>query len=156
MKQKLELTEAQAKSLYKTADDDIKELLEINFGKKTFITDITERITSFRDVENYIKENNLLLHYSWDNLKNNSVPSKKMLAVLKLEMIEFCLNEGEIPKLGETRYYPYFEIKSSGLGFGTSRCSDYLSDGTVAVFKTEKLADYAGKTFTDIYEDFIK
>lgn len=52
----------------------------------------------------------------------------------------------------QSKYYPYFEQKSSGLVFYYSySCYDDFS-GQVAVYKDSKTSDFVGKTFIDIYK----
>lgn len=152
------LTLKQAKKLYKNSNDsEFKELLEINFGKNKLVDDITELIKDFSDVVDYIKENNrpLFQVYNSQLVVGGLVPDK-VFAGIKLQMIEFCLNEGKIPKLGESRHYPWFDIKDSGLVFAGSACRHDYSRGTVAYFKSSKLAQLAGKKFIKIYEDYLK
>jgi hypothetical protein len=150
MKKTLELTLEQAKALYPTAAKEFKEMLEINFGKNAFITDITERIKDFRDVLDYHGISKCAFENRIFGL------SYKMAAYMKIELIESCLNEGKIPKLGEKRWYPYFNISLLGLGFGSSVCDFGGSSGAVAYFSSEKLSDHSGKHFTKEYEEFLK
>ena len=76
----------------------------------------------------------------------------------KIETIVQALNEGWKPNLSdlsERKYYPYFERSSSGSGFS---CYGYGYDYSVSAvgsrlyLKSQELAVYAGKQFTDLYK----
>ena len=96
-----------------------------------------------------------------------SANSKDLLAYLKLRIITYALNEGWKPEFGETecRYYPWFKLKiSRGGGSAGASCglvcmfADDVSSGTGygsrLAFKSRKLAEYAGKQFVEIYEEY--
>ena len=98
-----------------------------------------------------------------------SADSKDLLAYLKLRIITSALNEGWKPKFekNERRYYPWFSLKTSlGLGGGSAGAScglvctfaDDVSSGTGygsrLAFKSRELAEYAGKQFVEIYEEY--
>lgn len=100
---------------------------------------------------------------------NSQVGSKDLLAYLKLRIITSALNEGWKPKFekNERRYYPWFSLKTSlGLGGGSAGAScglvctfaDDVSSGTGygsrLAFKSRELAEYAGKQFVEIYEEY--
>jgi len=78
--------------------------------------------------------------------------------------INRVLNEGWQPDWNnweERKYYPWFDMEGeAGSGSGFSYY-DYvyvitLSDvGARLVFKTRDLAEFVGKTFTDIYRGFM-
>lgn len=78
--------------------------------------------------------------------------------------INRVLNEGWQPDWNnwdEYKYYPWFDMQSkAGLGSGFScfgYCCDYSLSGVGArlVFKTRALAEFAGKTFLDVYRGFM-
>ena len=96
--------------------------------------------------------------------------SKDLLAYLKLRIITYALNEGWKPKFEETerRYYPWFNLKTSrgggsaGAGCGLVYANAYYASsysntdyGSCLAFKSRKLAEYAGKQFIEIYEDWF-
>ena len=98
-----------------------------------------------------------------------SANSKDLLAYLKLRIITYVLNEGWKPKFeeNERRYYPWFQLKTSPVGnYANASCGlvyAYASSGgsflntyygSRLAFKSKELAEYAGKQFIDIYEDF--
>jgi hypothetical protein len=144
----LKLTLEQAKEIYKTAGTEIKQILELNFGKNKFITDKTKEILTFGDVLNYhgIKQADFFFEY----IKGFS---KKKIAFEKLMLIESCFNDGKVRD--NYIYWPCFIKKEAGLVFCRS---DYYGDGSsgsVASFLSKEDSDHVGKSFTSIYEDFI-
>ena len=100
---------------------------------------------------------------------NSQVCSKDLLAYLKLRIITYALNEGWEPKFeeeNELRCYPWFNFKTSSIisrvGYGAMRMHSldpssysYAYSGSRLVFKSKELAEYAGKQFVEIYEDWF-
>lgn len=105
---------------------------------------------------------------------SSHVGSKDLLAYLKLRIITSALNEGWKPEFEEEterRYYPWFKLNTSrvvgrdgnfahvhfGLVYAdadyTSSYS-YTIDGSRLAFKSKELAEYAGKQFVEIYEEY--
>lgn len=83
-------------------------------------------------------------------------------AVSKLIIIIEALNEGWEPNwndYNEYKYYPWFEYNNqSGFGFsntGYDTTHTYTTVGSRLVFKTRALAEYAGKNFIDIYNEWL-
>ena len=102
-----------------------------------------------------------------------SANSKDLLAYLKLRIITKALNEGWKPKFDENerRYYPWFKLKTSrvvgrgsnnenanyGLVYAGAYYASLGSDtdcGPRLAFKSKELAEYAGKQFVEIYEEY--
>lgn len=111
--------------------------------------------------------------------------NKDVLTYLKLRIITAALNEGWTPRFveGEYRYFPYFylytneeisrmseEEKSSvvfrsnisayaygGVAYACAyNDSVYVANvGSRLAFKTEELAEYAGKQFTKLYAEYL-
>ena len=103
----------------------------------------------------------------------SSAGSKDLLAYLKLRIITYALNEGWKPKFeeNERRYYPWFKLKTSrvvgrggynayayfGLVYAFAYYASSYSDtffGSRLAFKSKELAEYAGKQFVEIYEEY--
>jgi hypothetical protein len=155
MKKQLEISLEMARELYSTSNQvEFKKMLEANFTKEELIGDITHLIKSFDDVLGYNKKHKSSFYDEY--ITNKSCGNDFSVAFLRLKMLEFALNEGERPKLGERRYYPYFEVKRAGLVFFSSHYGSDFSCGSVSYFKNEKLATYAGKNFTSLFKDFLK
>ena len=90
---------------------------------------------------------------------------KALLAHYKLTVIARALNEGWKPNWNdwnEWKYYPWFRMGdnggSPGVGFsfgGYDGGHSHSSVGSRLCFKTEELAEYAGKQFEDLYKDYF-
>lgn len=91
---------------------------------------------------------------------------KSFIAYFKLIIIAQAINEGWEPdwnNSNEYKYTPWFEVKAdkkrpagfgfSAAGYGTWRT--FTAVGSRLCFKSRELALYAGKTFTDIYIDYL-
>jgi len=87
-------------------------------------------------------------------------------AEIKLMYLAKHLNEGWRPKPTEWGYYPWFYFvgglattgSSAGLGYAYSNSAAsyaYTSIGSRLCFKTRALAEYAGRTFTALYEQYL-
>lgn len=82
-----------------------------------------------------------------------------LIAYLKLRIITAALNEGweSTFEKDESRWYPWFTNGYDGLActYAGNAGSFSVSGGGVRLaFKSEELAEYAGKQFLDIYKDF--
>ena len=89
-------------------------------------------------------------------------------AEIKLLHLAEALNEGWKPNWNdwnEYKYYPWFFVGGpahigAAAGFGTvysiiEASSTYTYLGSRLCFKTRALAEYAGRTFTALYEQFL-
>ena len=106
---------------------------------------------------------------------NSHVGSKDLQAYLKLRIITYALNEGwkpEFEEVSEPRCYPWFYLQTSReVGRGGSHANEVSglfysykvnaslyslsSHGSRLAFKSKELAEYAGKQFIEIYEDWF-
>jgi hypothetical protein len=83
-------------------------------------------------------------------------------AQYKILVIAEALNEGWKPdwnNSNQRKWYPWFRVSSSGFAF----CVTYFvyvyphaGHASRLCFKSDKLADYAGKQFVDIWETLIQ
>ena len=86
--------------------------------------------------------------------------SKRMLFakhMMVLSLISEVLNEGWLPKLGEYRWYPYFDV-SSGFVFHNTFCGSTDADSGSAsrlCLKSDELAAHAWKIFLPEWEKLI-
>lgn len=94
--------------------------------------------------------------------------SKDLFAYLKLRIICTALNEGWEPQFtkDELKYVPYFILnkdKKTVIFGGTVHYGEYAGlvsianarYGALLCFKSEKLADYYGRQFDYIWEDYL-
>ena len=87
---------------------------------------------------------------------------KHVIANYKLIKIAEALNEGWKPdwkNWDELKYYPWFRMDTpSGFGFSYSFCAYSFTASIVGsrlCFKSRELAEYAGKQFEAIYNDYL-
>ena len=80
------------------------------------------------------------------------------IAFIKLRIIAEALNEGWQPDWSnyrEYKYYPWFNM-DNGFSFYVYVYNSANSNvGSRLCFKSSDLAEYAGKTFTDLYKDML-
>ena len=144
---------------------------------------VMERIKTFEDAlaelrdraEHGDEEAEVLVN-EYDNVYSICIKcSKDLLAYLKLRIITYALNEGwkpEFEEVIEPRCYPWFKLKTSrvvgrgsnnenanyGLVYAGAYYASLGSDtdcGPRLAFKSKELAEYAGKQFVEIYEDWF-
>lgn len=119
---------------------------------------ITDRIKTFEDALEACPPSDKV-----KTLLNYNGADKQMISTqahAKISIIAKALNQGWVPDFdnsNETKYYPWFEY-SPGVGFSFSDCDgggDGSFVGSRLCFKTRELAEYAGKQFQSIYNDFL-
>lgn len=85
---------------------------------------------------------------------------KSIIAYYKLVIIAQALNEGWKPNWSdgmELKYYPWFWFNKAGSGFSHY---DYVGSGASAsvgsrlCYKSSEIAEYAGKQFKNLYEEY--
>jgi hypothetical protein len=151
-----------AKAAYTKGSARVKTALENIFGKAAFVPKITDRVKTFDDACKVIglkPDDYGTLHTP----KQITQYQKHLYAHLKLMIIAEALNEGWKPNWddsSEWKYYPYFDMRSKGAGFGFSfanygRTSTTTCVGSRLCFKNEELAAYAGKQFVELYKDLL-
>lgn len=185
MSKKIEIERSKLMEAYKAANDEQKQLLINLYGKDIFKpADVRERIKTFedacRELDSRCEDNHPLVS-EFEALQGyfceNDNLSKDILAYLQLRIICAALNEGWEPTFAneEYRWYPWFVIytkdelarmdeekrrrvvgRSVSYANASSASSfSYSNEGSRLAFKSEELADYAGKQFIEIYADFV-
>lgn len=115
--------------------------------------DIKERIKTIDDV----LEDNNITEAQLDKMFANAPEHLKHQLIA--ELLCKSLNEGWEPNWddsNEYKYYPWFKMGSPGFRF--SDCDGWGTGsgvGSRLCFKNRDLAKYAGKTFTDLYKQFM-
>lgn len=154
----LQIDEKKARQLYKTASNEFKTTLECTFGKEFFSQNITDRIKTYEDACNELGINPL----DEDELTGFGL-TKDDIAYQKLKVIVRALNEGWVADVCDSRvsrYCPWFRPNESPSSFDSGG-SHYDSSnaragsGSRLCFKSEKLSDYAGKQFIELWKEFI-
>ncbi len=141
----------------KINDKDVEIELTPDQVKKVKKSDqkVTDRIKTFEDV---LEDNNIS---ELDFKSSCKGLSEDEIAYRQIKLITKSLNEKWTPDWNngdEYKYYPYFDMRE-GCGFSGSLyygCGTATGVGSRLCFKTSNLAEYAGKTFTSIYEKFMK
>lgn len=136
------------KKAYSEGCDDTKKVLENLYGKEIFES---EEIESFEDACSAlgIKVSDVLSKHD----------TKDEEAYKKLKIIIKALNDGWEPDWDDSnqkKWYCWFKM-GSGFRFGRSAWdgTSTRTTGSRLCFKNEKLANYAGEKFTDIYKSFL-
>lgn len=159
MSKTLKIDEATAKLHYATASAGLKAILEETFGKKVFLTIVTDRINNMEDV------------YEALNMDSDDVEefeeflntlSEDTASYEKLKKLALALNEGWEPNWdnsNEQKWFPYFDMRSTpGFGFSNATYNyarTYSVVGSRLCFKTDALAAHAGKKFTSLYKSLL-
>ncbi len=146
-----------AKAAYPKASAPQKKVLEDVFGKSAFAPKITDQVKTFEDACNVLGiDSKKALPYT----KATTTDQKGLNAAAKLFIIARALNQGWKPNWndgGEYKWYPWFKMKS-GFCFslaGTAYVDTHSAVGSRLCFKTGELANYAGKQFESIYNDYL-
>lgn len=155
---KLDINKEDAIKEYPSASKKEKSLLEKLFGKKIFTSTTISQVKTFEDACK-------VLGIKPDLPDASKMPKnhqKSLIAHYKLIIIAEALNEGWKPDWSnwdEYKYYPWFEYDKarSGFWFVTSTWADTCtnSTGSRLCFKTKALAEYIGKQFEELYNEYF-
>lgn len=157
---------AELKNLLKSSDKDsvsyglgiIRHSTELSYSEKLELLrriPILERIQSYEDI--CFETGDRVLTLEDFPIKN----AKRQLAYHKLMVISEFLNEGWIPDFknrNQYKYFPWFQKQSNGSWMLRSSALVYGGGaglGFGLYYKDEKIALFAGKTFLDIYLDYL-
>ena len=154
----LQITESNARKLYKDASPEFKTTLEDTFGKDFFSQSITDRVKTYEDAcaelgEIPLNEAECLrLGFTKDEIVRR-----------KLITIGRALNEGWVGDIysNDYRYYPYFSTGSSPSSFafygtGCAYVFARAGSGSRLSYKTRELAKYSGVQFLDLWRELIQ
>ena len=149
-KVKLSLSIDEAKILHNGASQERKLELEELFPELKPIS-IIDRVKTYEDALKVLRRD----HFDENNLYPREIARRK------LEIIIEALNEGWKPNLSnhqEYKWYCYFIGSCAGLGCSYSYDSPATAGthfGVRLCLKSEKLADYIGEQFKDLYEEML-
>lgn len=182
MSKNIQIQQENVLNAYKNASDEQKELLEHLFGREVFKpVDVKERIKTFADAAKAVGIED---PEEWESGYSDVEPDILAYFKLRIitKALNEGWEPKFIP--GEYRWAPYFllytkeEIEkmnaetkarvvcrssSDAYAGGGVSCANayggsaavYACIGSRLAFKSEELAEYAGKQFTEIYADFI-
>ena len=149
----LQVTKANAVTAYNNGDSSIKKALIDLFGKDFFTPkNIMERVKTADDAF-------AIKGITIGSIVNDNDTTDE-IAYKILKVIAEVLNEGWVPDWknnNQYKYYPWFDLSSgSGLSYDVFVSRDSFSFvGSRLCFKSEELAEYAGKQFIKEYTDFF-
>ena len=152
---KLKIEKSNAQVAYDNADAAGKQLLEDMFPGEFKPVLITDRVKTWADacaIKGIDPITSLPFQSPMDDMQ------LAVNATFQAYIIFEVLNEGWKPNWnnsGEYKYYPYFDIRNgfSCHAYRYGRSGTFV--GSRLCFKSRELAEYAGKTFTDIYKQFF-
>ena len=156
------LKEAQEKVIELTEEDEDTTVFDFYTDEQEY-EEITDRVKSYTDACNVLG----IEPMNEQDMKARGYRPDE-IARRKLETITEALNEGWKPDWNNTdeyKYYPYFYIKenakaqgTAGLAYAYTKYSasyTFAYVGSRLCFKTEAMSDYAGRTFTELYEQIL-
>lgn len=156
--------EAQKDLLEFIDDEDSDEVTVFDFyTEEQEYEEITERVRSYADACNALG----IEPMNEQNMKAQGFRPDE-IARRKLETITEALNEGWKPDWNDTdqyKYYPYFYIEENAKSKGSAGLSSALTIcaapaafahfGSRLCFHDSATARYAGRTFTELYEQIL-
>lgn len=157
MEKTLKITEEQAKKLYLEASANLKEILESNFGKTTFLKNFQDAVKTYYDACEIIGEKPIDEQHLMD-----CGLGKSEIAFMKLKTIFKAANKmnndwkADYSNSSQYKYYPYFVWRSSGFRYGGAYCTGTNArTGSRLCCGTSDDAEYIGKKFEDLYNDYF-
>ena len=182
MSKNIQIQQENVLNAYKNASDEQKELLEHLFGREVFKpVDVKERIKTFADAAKAVGiedpeewesgysdvEPDILAYFKLRIITkalNEGWEPKFIPGEYRWAPYFLLYTKEEIEKMNaETRARVVFRSGSGAVAGGGVSCAYanydsacvFASIGSRLAFKSEELAEYAGKQFTEIYADFI-
>ena len=182
MSKNIQIQQENVLNAYKNASDEQKELLEHLFGREVFKpVDVKERIKTFADAAKAVGiedpeewesgysdvEPDILAYFKLRIITkalNEGWEPKFIPGEYRWAPYFLLYTKEEIEKMNaETRARVVYRSHNDASAYGGVSFADAGYDsvnvfayiGSRLAFKSEELAEYAGKQFTDIYADFI-
>ena len=154
----LQIDEQKARTRYKSASPEIKEILEDTFGKDFFNVSVEDRINSLDDA---LSETGRPSVPDFDCVPEDLRPFFK--SAYKCVVIAEALNEGkrfDLYNESEYRHYPYFRNNGSASAFGLvvtcyGGTDSYAGSGSRLAFIDSKRAKIAGEKFKNEFRDML-
>jgi hypothetical protein len=149
----MELTKETARKLYDTSPDWFKEQLTKAFGEKTFEKTDFRSIKTFKDACQALELD--------PGKVTQETDTKDEAAYKMIKVIVAAINQGWIPDWSnedQKKWFPWFNVLSSGLGFQHSfyyYTLTFTYVGSRLCFESSEKAEHAGRQFIKLYENFI-
>jgi len=149
----LTIEKQEAKRIYPESPEWFQKQLVQAFGEECFKEKGFETIKTFEDACAVVGIDPGLF------LNRNDTPDE--LAYKKLKVIVRAINDGWVPDWSnrdQYKYYPWFEVLSSGFGFsysGSNFTNAHSTVGSRLCFESKEKSDYAAKQFIDTYILFL-
>jgi hypothetical protein len=147
MKKTLELTDKEALNIYPNAPQELKTILELNWGKPFFSRKITDRINSYYDA----CSDQGITPLTIDHFNFLPEQDRRPTSLFHQHTVIIrSLNEGWAPDWAnhnEYKYEPRFK-KTGGAGFGFSSAGTWAATSAVGsrlYLRTEELAKHFGE-----------
>ena len=181
MSKNIQIQQENVLNAYKNASDEQKELLEHLFGREVFKpADVKERIKTFADAAKAVGIED---PEEWEEQYSDLEPDVLAYFKLRIITKALNEGWEPKFTVGEYRWFPFFVLytkdeidkmdektrsrvvrrsyynsyASGGVAFVDAHddsSNTYSGYGSRLAFKSEELAEYAGKQFTEIYADF--
>lgn len=148
----LKLKKSEVKKLHSETSDWGKNLLVEKLGEDLFKKKNFDEIKNFEDACEELGIDPATV------TNENDTPDEA--AYKKLKIVVRAINQGWAPDWNDSnqyKYWPYF-VLSSGSGFSHSNSFYDYEDSDVGsrlCFDTREKSNYAGKQFSDLYEEFL-
>ena len=153
----LQINEKTAKEIYPGASEALKAILVETFGKKLFRKKEYTDFETFDDLCQAIGTTEIEFNKKWDPtvFDPSTIAFEKLKVCTRAYNPDWKFNAYDTNQL---KYYPWFEVLSSGFGFSvTYYYYDYsfTTVGSRLCFESAEKATHAGRTFLKLFEDFI-
>ena len=156
----LEIKKENALKAWNNGCSDVKAVLENLLGKETFVPENKmDRVKTFEDACAVLGVRD---SFSIDASDTKALTGdmNSITAYAKLIIIARAMNDGWKPDWtnhSQIKYYPWFTMETgSGLAYYdyANRCSTSFV-GSRLCFKSKELAEYAGKQFRDLFNQYM-
>lgn len=149
----LKLQKKTAKRLFPESPDWFRKVLTETFGEDTFKKRDFSEIKTFEDACEELGIDPSDFNFERD--MPDDIAYKKLKIVIK------AINQGWEPDWNDTnqrKWYPWFNVRSSGFGFSGSYCvcdRTFASVGSRLCFESEAKSTHAANQFVDLYNQFL-
>ena len=153
----LKIKKETAKKIYAQSPAALQEILVETFGEECFRkTEFTD-LKTFDDLCHACGTTEDEFEERWKRIPVDS----QTVSFQRMKILSDAINQDWKPdhfNTDQCKWFPYFKVSSSGFGFsGSSYDCDFThaSVGSRLCFESEVKSDYAGRQFTQLFQDFI-